>query len=229
MTGPKDLFNTITTIVETDNAESGYCARGVGNILEKLKLPFERGDARDYIDTLPDQGWTELKISPEDAPPGAIIVEKPVDREPQTKGDEFGHISMKVLDPYTGNSVYASDKIRNSYDGSSRTNEYVVFVHPDFMGAKNLKKLQDRITEREGGDDPHQPLWQQDGMSEADAAREFFDQDLGFFGQLFALIIVASEVSKELENKPDNAFDTSADASIVPMIEHKPLIDEPTL
>jgi len=110
------------SISRVDNAGSGYCAKGVANIMLQMGYPVTRGNAHDWDQSLPSNGWTFLSgVAPGEAPPGALLVfdsdihaGKPVGT---TGGAKYGHVEI-VTTTTDGKRQYVSDKPRNNWGGT---------------------------------------------------------------------------------------------------------------
>lgn len=124
---------------DSDNAFGGYCAKGVGNILTAQGLEegvdFLRGDGHDWANNLERTGWVKLAVSPEDAPPGAILVYNSDIRAGKpnrgTGGGSYGHAEIKV--EHQGRTYYVSDKARDNYGGSVPDNYVGAYVRPEAL------------------------------------------------------------------------------------------------
>ena len=109
-------------ISQTDNAGSGYCAKGVANVLLQMGYSVTRGNAHDWDRTLPNNGWRFLPgVTPDTAPPGAVLVfdsdihaGKPVGT---TGGAKYGHVEI-VTTTADGQRLYVSDKARTNWGGT---------------------------------------------------------------------------------------------------------------
>lgn len=130
---------------ENDNADTGWCAKGVGNILEQMGLEdgvhFQRNNAHHWDDHLrarPDE-WQEIDVSRDDfasLPPGAIIVFENDSNFTQGQGGgaEFGHVEMVARDD-NGDVRFISDRARENWGGSVPDNEYSVFLPTEELQA----------------------------------------------------------------------------------------------
>ncbi|MEM7679968.1 MAG: CHAP domain-containing protein [Pseudomonadota bacterium] len=134
-----ELFHKVAT---TDNAESGYCARGVANILRAAGVDVAGGNAHTWNGDLPQRGWVKLEgVSAADAPPTAVLV---YDRGPEgqrnTPGQKYGHVEIVGVDE-NGKRTYTSDAVRNNAGGSDPGRDLTVYVHPDLIGQENVDNL----------------------------------------------------------------------------------------
>lgn len=128
------LSSKIIGISRTDNANEGYCAKGVANILKSLGVGYQRGHAYTWKDTLPKHGWVKLDIAPEHAPVGSIIV---YDRNEDFRhysegGRRYGHV--EIVAERDGKRVYVSDEAREHRGGTVRENLAGVFINPQLAG-----------------------------------------------------------------------------------------------
>ncbi len=126
------LSATMIQTSQTDNARGGYCAKGVANILERVGLDCTRGNAHTWDDTLPQNGWQKLEgITPENAPPGAVIVyDRDANYAGKGGGAEYGHVEI-VAEDANGNRKYVSDAARDNWGGTVPDNFVGVYIHPD--------------------------------------------------------------------------------------------------
>lgn len=114
-------------IARTDNAGGGYCAKGVANIMLNLGFSVTRGNAHDWDNTLPSNGWTLLNMPPEQCPPGSILwfdsdvrAGKPLSTYSSGKvtgGAKYGHVEI-VTTTSDGQRLYVSDKARSNWGGT---------------------------------------------------------------------------------------------------------------
>lgn len=123
-----DLAQTALNVAPGDDAFSGYCAKGVSNILEAYGIspPGGRGDAYQMMANLqravqnPGSGWTRVQIShPSQAPEGSILA---YNRSATSGGGgrEFGHI--EIVATQNGSRQYVSDKARRNWGGTVARN-----------------------------------------------------------------------------------------------------------
>ena len=131
----QDLSSKILRIARTDNASKGYCAKGVGNIMEKLGVDVTRGNAHTWDESLPRNGWIKLEgLAAENAPVGAISVfDRDSNYRGKVGGHQYGHIEVAALDN-RGNKIFVSDKARDNSGGRVPGNFAGVFVHPKLHG-----------------------------------------------------------------------------------------------
>lgn len=116
----------------SDNAHGGYCARGVANILEDIGFEHIWANAHSWEESLPQQGWQLLEgITPENAPPGAVLVYDHNESNYSGKGGgaEFGHVEIVAVDA-NGDRKYVSDAARNNWGGTVPGNFVGVYIHP---------------------------------------------------------------------------------------------------
>lgn len=114
-------------ISQTDNAGGGYCAKGVANIMLAMGFSVTRGNAHDWDDTLPSNGWTLLNMPPEQCPPGSILwfdsdvrAGNPLSTYSSGKvtgGAKYGHVEI-VTTTSDGQRLYVSDKARSNWGGT---------------------------------------------------------------------------------------------------------------
>ncbi len=116
----------------TDNAGGGYCAKGVANILESAGLDCTRGNAHTWDETLPQNGWEKLEgITPENAPPGAVIVyDRDANFSGQGGGAEYGHVEIVAMGA-DGQRQYVSDAARSNWGGTVPDNFVGVYINPE--------------------------------------------------------------------------------------------------
>lgn len=118
----QERSNQAIQISNSDDAGSGYCAKGVANILEQMGYPVTRGNATDWKSTLPANGWTRMNgVTPDTAPVGTVCffdndasVGKP---NRGTGGGSFGHVEIVATHP-DGRRTYISDSARNNWGGT---------------------------------------------------------------------------------------------------------------
>lgn len=100
-------------------AESGYCARGVANILLKMGYPVTRGDAHDWDTTLPQKGWKKISCKPASCPAGSVLqFESNAHRGSGplvTGGEKWGHVEI-VTENRDGTKKFCSDACRGLTD-----------------------------------------------------------------------------------------------------------------
>ena len=192
LSNAKKLTAQFVKTARSDDAESGQCARGVGNILQNLGIPFERGHAYQWKDNLPKNGWVQLKVSAEDAPPGAVLVYDrkpnwaPLDpKNPKNLGAIYGHVEIVGLGE-DNNRTYISDKERKHAGGSDPSRKLTVLVHPALSGQANIDRLLLSIENGNPGE------WRGDGAhdNDRDAAAAFFEET--FLGRLLGVMAVVS-------------------------------------
>jgi hypothetical protein len=138
-------FNSIDAInySERDNAEGGYCAKGVANILERMGLDCTRGHARDWDETLPENGWIKIEgLTPETAPPGAVLV---YDNDAEagkanrgTGGGTYGHV--EIVAEVAGTRRYVSDAARRNFGGTVPDNFEGAYIHPSMMTPEQARE-----------------------------------------------------------------------------------------
>ncbi len=114
-------------ISQTDNAGGGYCAKGVANIMLAMGFSVTRGNAHDWDNSLPSNGWTLLNMPPEQCPPGSILwfdsdirAGKPLSTYSSGKvtgGAKYGHVEI-VTTTSDGQRLYVSDKARSNWGGT---------------------------------------------------------------------------------------------------------------
>lgn len=120
-------------------AKGGYCGIGVYNILDAIGmtdgLPTSGRHGYAYAEHLPNAGWIKLEgITPENAPPGAVLV---YDKRPRSQqngdgggGDEFGHVEIVAVEN-DGSRKYVSDKARTNFGGTVPDRFVGAYIHPD--------------------------------------------------------------------------------------------------
>lgn len=132
---PATDFNSARAIAlaATDDAGDGHCARGVANILSDQAYPVTRGNATDWADSLPRNGWVRLEnVTPQTAPPGAVVVYKSdiaLGKEPRNNGGgRFGHVEIIAINS-AGQRVYVADQVYVRPGGSVPDNLVGIFVY----------------------------------------------------------------------------------------------------
>ena len=120
-------------------ARGGYCGIGVYNILDAIGmadgLPTSGRHGFAYAEHLPEAGWVKLEgVTPENAPPGAVLV---YDKRPRSQqngdgggGDEFGHVEIVAVET-DGTRQYVSDKARTNFGGTVPDRFVGAYIHPD--------------------------------------------------------------------------------------------------
>jgi hypothetical protein len=137
-TGGGKRFDTARAVrvAGSDNASSGYCAKGVANVLADQGFPVQRGNATDWWRSLPRLGWRKVDgVSPATAPEGAVLVftnnrqaGRPVTR--RRGGQLYGHVEIVGLMP-GGRRVYISDAVRSNFGGTVPNNFKGAYVYGD--------------------------------------------------------------------------------------------------
>lgn len=136
-------FNSSAAIAKagSDSAPSGYCARGVSNILNEQGMGnFSGLDAHDFLknDKLANEGWTYVPgLTAETAPEGALLVYNsdiragnPLTTNSKGKvtgGAYYGHVEVVAYN--NGNRTYVSDAARNNAGGSVPHNFAGAYVY----------------------------------------------------------------------------------------------------
>lgn len=125
---PLEGFNSAAALnrARNDNAGVGDCAKGVANILQSQGYNITRGNAHDWKESLPENGWVRLTgVNARNAPEGAVLVfDSDVNkgRSPRNNGGgKFGHVEVVCYDAQ-GNRLYVSDKARENIGGSVPNN-----------------------------------------------------------------------------------------------------------
>lgn len=214
----------------TDNAEGGYCARGVFNILTTLGLPCTSGDAHTWKASLPKNGWQLVHGRPEDAPVGAVLV---FDRnkgyrnlpEDDRSGRRFGHV--EVVAESNGQRMYVSDAPRKNWGGSVPGNYVGYYVHPDLGSVTNNNKPGRGVIEAVANSaHSKRASSRDDGRAGArpDALSAAFNFDAGAlenmnFGQILMLLfeaLLGMDMSKMIRNKPGELDGPVVDVSPKP-------------
>lgn len=143
-------------IAQTDNAGNGYCAKGVGNILESMGLrngvDFQRGNGHDWDTMLEEKGWVRLNVSPEDAPNGAILV---YDSDIQagkvnrgTGGGSYGHAEIKI-ETNDGRTFYVSDAARANAGGTVADNYKGAYITHEAYAAMLAERDAEKVAAAE--------------------------------------------------------------------------------
>lgn len=119
-------------IARSDDARSGYCAKGVANILSRMGYPVTRGHARDWDQTLPRNGWTRANCNasnPSTCPPGTVLQFEP-DNPPSDRsgGARYGHVEI-VVRTSGGQTLYCSDACRSNFGGTVPRNRPTAWVY----------------------------------------------------------------------------------------------------
>ncbi len=102
-----------------NNGKTGYCGRGVFNILRDQGLPCDKANGEDWDNNLERHGYVLLKdVPPHLAPEGAILV---YDDRPNSDGtgggNEWGHVEVVVFDE-NGKRKFASDYVSSQNGGT---------------------------------------------------------------------------------------------------------------
>ena len=92
-----------------------------------LGFSVTRGNAHDWDNSLPSNGWTLLNMPPEQCPPGSILwfdsdvrAGKPLSTYSSGKvtgGAKYGHVEI-VTTTADGQRLYVSDKARSNWGGT---------------------------------------------------------------------------------------------------------------
>jgi uncharacterized protein YraI len=114
-------------ITETDDWPSGWCAGGVGDILEGLGLPCIRGNAHDWDVNLEKAGWTKVDCDPATTcPPGAVLQwdsNYQLGKTPaESGGERWGHV--EVITEVDGKRKYCSADCYNNYGSRKIMDNY---------------------------------------------------------------------------------------------------------
>jgi len=149
----QNFNDRVLATAATDDAHGGYCARGVANILMDLKISTTRGDAYTWKESLPKNGWVLMKgITPENAPPGAVLVYDKNYPEGKSGGAKSGHV--EIVTEVNGHRKYVSDKARDNWGGTVPGNFVGVYVHPSLASLKSDSKLPENYQATFGLDTP---------------------------------------------------------------------------
>lgn len=109
-------------ISNNDNAGSGYCAKGVANILLEMGYPVTRGNAHDWDTTLPANGWKKISCSPESCPAGSVLqfdsnYQLNNGNQSVSGGGRWGHVEIVTKTSDDGRR-YCSDRCRGNWGGT---------------------------------------------------------------------------------------------------------------
>ena len=90
-----------------------------------MGYPISRGDAHDWDDSLPANGWKKVSCSPGSCPAGSVLQYESNAQKGSgdlvTGGERFGHVEI-VTKNRDGSTKYCSDKCRNTPGGTVREN-----------------------------------------------------------------------------------------------------------
>ncbi|MCO4783975.1 MAG: CHAP domain-containing protein [Candidatus Cloacimonetes bacterium] len=119
---PQSKSDEAQRIAASDNAGSGYCAKGVANILLQMDYPVTRGNAHDWDTTLPQNGWKKITCSPASCPAGSVLqfdsnYQLQNGGQSVSGGGRWGHVEI-VTKKADGSTTYCSDRCRNNWGGT---------------------------------------------------------------------------------------------------------------
>lgn len=123
------------TTWQNDDAEGGYCARGVGNIVQAMFGPEYasqlRGHAYQWHNNLEAHlDWHRIDISdPSQAPPGAILVFDHDHPRGSGGGSRWGHV--EIVAETGGERYYVSDRARFNSGGTVPDNFVGAYINPN--------------------------------------------------------------------------------------------------